>query len=498
MQHLPEEHRSLWISTTPETDHRHLAEGLDLDVAVIGGGIAGITTAHLLQEEGLTVAVIEANQIVKGVTGHTTAKITSLHGLIYNYLISTFGEEQAQRYADANQAAITKMANIADEHSIDCDFQEKPAYTYTRSAKQVSDIEQEVDAAKTLGLPATYVEETSLPFPIDGAVRFDEQAQFHPRKYLLELAKQVAEDGYVFEKTRARDIDGTTVRTNRGTITAEHVVMATHYPFKDTGHYFARMYPKYSYVLGLRTEEELPDGMFYSTEDPFHSMRTHSTPEEDLLLLGGQNHKTGQGGDNWERYQNLAEFAEEHFSVEAVPYRWATQDYVPMDRVPYIGEVRDNLYLATGFKGWGITHGTVAGMLIRDLIMDRENSWAALYDPDRLKPSASAKRFAKENMDAAKCFVKDRFTESEVDDVSDIPPGGGAVVKVDGDKVAMYRDSQGKLHAHSAICPHMQCVLRWNNAEHTWDCPCHGSRFEATGEVIDGPAQTDLPEKDAE
>jgi glycine/D-amino acid oxidase-like deaminating enzyme/nitrite reductase/ring-hydroxylating ferredoxin subunit len=498
---LPGEPVSLWLATTDTTDFPQLTDSLSVDVAIIGGGISGITTALLLKEQGAKVAIIEARRIAASVTGNTTAKVTSQHGLIYDHLVSQFGMEGAQAYADSQQAALEKIASLVEENGIDCDFTRTNAYVYTEDEAELERITAEVEAATKLGLPASYVETTSLPFEIRGAIEFANQARFHPRKYLLALAGKIPGDGsYIFEKTRALNIEEEDktcrVTTDKGVVKAGKVVVSSHFPFYDPAMYFARMYPKRSYVLGCRLSEKAPEGMFITSEAPFHSFR--SNPLEtggEIWMVGGENHKTGQGGDTREHYRNLERFARERFSVEAIEYRWSTQDNVTVDRVPYIGKASagsEHLFVATGFGGWGMTNSTVSAIILSDLVLGRENNWSSLYDPARFKPLTSAKDLVVENVDVAKHFVGDRLSVKDADSVPDLKEGEGRVVELDDEKVAICKLAGGAIHAVSATCTHMGCIVAWNGAEKSWDCPCHGSRFNYDGMVIQGPANKDL------
>ncbi|WP_254766123.1 FAD-dependent oxidoreductase [Salinilacihabitans rarus] len=493
---------SLWLATTPTTDYEPLEDGLDVDVAVVGGGIAGLTAAIELTEAGRTVAVVESDRIVESTTGHTTAKLTSQHGLIYDDLRSTFGEEKARQYAAANEAAIDEVERRVAEQGIDCDFERTSAYTYAESEADVRTLRAEAGAARDLGLPASYVESTPLPFAVAGAVRFDEQAQFHPRKYLLAIAEAVHGDGsYVFEETRALDVDPGSpcrVRTTRGELVADDVVVATHFPFYDPAGYFARMHPHRAYLLAVRLDGSPPEGMYYSTASPPATFRPHPVEgeDEDLLLVGGQSHEPGlDGPPTSERYRRCEAFAREKFAVEEIEYRWSTMDYTPVDRVPFVGRIGPRsagVYVATGFKGWGMTGGTAAGTILADLIVEGSHPHADVFDPLRLTPRASAKRFAGENAKVGGSFVGDRLRSLLASGA--LPDAGEATVARRGGRpMGLYRDEDGTVHAVSATCPHMACLVRWNDAERTWDCPCHGSRFTHDGDVLSGPALEGLP-----
>ncbi|WP_227352798.1 FAD-dependent oxidoreductase [Haladaptatus salinisoli] len=496
---LPGEDASLWLETTPPTDFDPLDGDRRVDVAVVGGGIAGLSAAAELKDAGETVAVLEADRVVSSVTARTTAKLTSQHGLIYRELLSRFDRERARQYADANEAAVDIVAERAEE--VDCDFRRRPAYTYVNDPNDRGKVRREVEAARSVGLPASFVEDTPLPVNANCAVRFDDQAQFHPRKYLLALADEIPGDGSdVYEETKATNLRAgrpCRVETERGTVTADRVVVATHFPITDPAGYFARQYPKRSYVLALRTRDPPPEGMYYRSGDPYFSVRPHETDDESFVLVGGQNHKTGQGGSTSERYREVEREARDRFDVEEVVYRWSTQDYTPTDRVPFIGPIapwRRNVFVATGFGGWGMTSGVAAGRILAEEIAGDGSEWADVFDPGRLPPLGTARKFLSENANVGSRFVED-WVRKPRETRESLAPGDARVVREDGDAVAEYRDEDGELHRLSAVCTHMKCLVEWNDAERTWDCPCHGSRFDSEGEVLDGPAVRNLPKK---
>ena len=493
------EHRSIWLETTPETDYEALDGGMGVDTVVVGGGIVGITAASKLTEAGQTVAVVERDRIVGGVTGHTTAKLTSQHGLRYGYLREQFGDERARQYAHANESAIDEVESTVEERGIDCDFERVPAYTYVETEDRKQDVRNEVSAARRLGLPASYTESTPLPYDVTAAVRFDDQAHFHPRQYLLELARELPGNGsYVFEETRALDVDPgerCRVETDRGELAADDVVVATNFPFYDRGLYFARLEPKRSYVLAASVAGEIPEGMYYRSTDPYFSVRPHPAGDESLVLFGGQNHKTGHEGDGRGRYRAVEREARQRFDVDSVEYRWSTQDYTSADRVPFVGQLApqtDHVYVATGFGGWGMTNGTAAGLLVADSILGRENDWGDVYEPTRLNARASAPEVLKHNTEAMRQFFGDRLNPSAISTRVDLGRGEASVVDSDEGPVGIYRDDDGDLHTVSAVCPHMGCHVEWNDGEDSWDCPCHGSRFDADGSVLHTPAVEDL------
>ena len=500
---LPGEDGSVWLATSERTDYAALDGGLTVDVAVIGGGIAGVTAAFELVEAGQSVAVLERDRIVEGVTGHTTAKLTSLHGTVYDHLLSEFGEREARQYAAANEAAIDAVESTIDERGIDCGFERTSAYTYVESADATGKLRDEARAARRLDLPATYTDSTPLPFEVAGAVCLDDQAQFHPRKYLLALASAVdGEGGHVFERTRATAVDAGTpcrVDTDRGSVRAADVVVATHFPIYDHAFFYGRMSPKRSYVLAVELDSEPPEGLYYRAEEPYFSVRPLPGSDSPRVLVGGENHRTGRGGSTAERYRRLARRARSRFDVASVEHRWSTQDFASVDGVPFVGEHSpgtDHVYLATGFGGWGMTNGTAAGRILADRILGRESPWAEVFRPTRLNVGASARSLIEHNADAAGQFLVDRLDPSAAVDLDEVDPGEAAVVNVRGESVGVSRDADGAYHAVSAVCPHMGCHVEWNDAERSWDCPCHGSRFDPEGRVLDTPAVEDLERYD--
>ncbi|MGE5545211.1 MAG: FAD-dependent oxidoreductase [Bacillota bacterium] len=486
-----------WIESTPETNYPSLKEDINADVAIVGGGIVGITCAYLLADKGLSVVIIEADRILQGTTGHTTAKITSQHSLIYDKLKTQMGEEKARQYADANETAIRFIADTVTEHKIDCDLSWRPAYVYTQSEQYVTKIENDAKAASSLGIKASVVHELPLPFKIKAALRFDGQAQFHPLKYLIALVKTLPDSCRIFEQTRAVNIEegkSTAVITNQGKkVMASMVVIASHYPFFDGGGmYFARVYPSRSYITGITISEKFPEGMFISAEKPTRSLRSQPMGDEELILVAGEDHKTGQSKNTSTNYDDLLQFAHHAFEVKDVKYRWSTQDYITLDGVPYVGNLtagHPNLYVATGFAKWGISNGTASALIIRDLILHGDSPWKEVYTPSRFN-ATSALNFVVTNADVAKHLVAGKLKRAE--DLIDLHPGEARVIEKDGDKIGAFRDDKGKLHMVDTTCTHMGCELSWNEAERSWDCPCHGSRFTYEGDIIEGPALSRL------
>jgi glycine/D-amino acid oxidase-like deaminating enzyme/nitrite reductase/ring-hydroxylating ferredoxin subunit len=487
---------SIWVDTGPTPPERpQLDHDVEADVAVLGGGIVGITTALLLQEAGVRTVLLEANRLACGVSGFTTAKVSSQHGLIYDRLRSRFGRDGAAAYGAANQEALAWMADRAA--GLDCDWRTRPSYAYLTSDRKAA--ENEAKAAQEAGLPATLVEETGLPYEVAAAVRFDDQAEFHVRKYLLGLAAQLTD---VYERSHAVDVDvddRCAVKTPGGRVTADRVIVATHYPFLDRALAFPRVHPQRSYALVCSIDGEPPPGMYISGDSPTRSIRAVPVDGEEKLLVGGEGHHVGSGGDTEERYRALEAFAREHWAVRSVDYRWSSQDGTTVDTVPYVGRLSplggDRLLMATGFAKWGMTGGTAAARILADAVLGAENPYASLFDPNRLTPLAAARRFVEENTRVGLHMVGDRLRHRGTRPIEDLAPGEGDIVRLDGEKVAGHRRDDGTLVAVSPICTHLGCQVNWNRAERSWDCPCHGSRFSAEGDVLQGPAVHRLEQK---
>ncbi len=476
---------SLWLETAPPAPEFPRLDGdVTADVAVIGGGIVGVTTALLLHEAGVRVVLIEAGRIGHGVTGHTTAKVSSQHGLMYAQLRSKHGEEAARVYGAVNEQALAWIAERVQRDDIDCDFRRRSSYVY--SSKR-SDIEDEADAAVEAGLPAALVSDVPLPYPVEAAVRFDRQAEFHAHKYLLALARQLPE---VYEHTHAVQV-GDAVRTPGGRVLAEHTIVATHFPFPDRSFAFARVHPQRSYAIACRIAGAPPEGMFISGDAPTRSVRAVPVEGEELLLVGGEGHKTGTGGDTEQRYARLEAFAREHWDVRSVEYRWSAQDNTTVDGLPYVGRLtpfESRVFMATGFAKWGMTNGTAAARVLVDLVHGRETEATRLFDPSRLNLRASATKLLTENAQVGARFIGDRLTKRGSRSLEDLAPGEGDIVQHRGEKVAGFRAEDGTLSAVSPICTHLGCQVNFNRAEQSWDCPCHGSRFATDGSVLHGPA----------
>ena len=495
---------SFWTDTTPTPDHPRLARDLDVDVAVVGGGFAGITTALLLAREGLKVTVLEAGRIGNGTTGHTSAKISPLQGTVYSELRQKFGAEGAATYAAAQLAGLARVRALVAELGIDCDLRDQFTSTYAADASELDTVREEAEAAAEAGLDAAFVEELPLPSPVAGAVRAAEGAEFHPRKYVLGVADALlAAGGEIYEQTpitTLRERGGPHLESEGGMrVAAKHVIVTTLMPVFDRAVYWTRLTPKRSYVISCRIDGEVPPGMHISTGDTTRSIRAIPHEGEELLMVGGEGHNTGEDDDTRERYAALEEFARRHWDVREVTHRWSAHDLQPADGVPYVGRytpVSKNVWTATGFRKWGFTNGAMAAELLTDLIQGREHPHADFFDPYRFTPLRSAKGVASEMLKDGRHFVGDRLRGAESGSLDEVPAGEGRLVRVGAKLVGAFREDSGELRTVNPTCTHVGCRLGWNTAERSWDCPCHGSRFAPDGKVLQGPATAPLEQLD--
>lgn len=486
MTELPGKADSCWVADAPATHYPALNITLRTETVVVGAGIVGLTVALRLCELGRPVTVVEGLRVGGQVTGRSTAKITTQHALIYRHLIDRRGLKTAHCYADANSAGASLIRLWAANYGIDCNLEIRDAYAFADRPGRRADIEAEADAARMIGLAAETLDRAPLPFATGAALRFPAQAQFNPARYLIGLAAAVAaRGGKIFETSRAREIeeaDRWRVTTDQGTVEADNIVVATNMTVKSPVGMARRTQPRCHTAMAFRIDDPaLIDGMFIGIDEPTHSIRLGRDGNGPLLIVLGPKFNTGQDGDVARRFVDLEHWTRQRFRVGDAAWRWCNEDYDTPDRVPYAGiadaEKAPGFYIATGFNGWGITNGTATGMMIADLISGKPNGWTELYDPSRPYPED---------------FHKDGESQSLVASADAIPPGGGGVITKGDEKIAAWRDQAGRLHAVSASCTHKGCTVTWNNADRTWDCPCHGSVFAADGSVIHGPARKAL------
>ncbi|MER5634195.1 FAD-dependent oxidoreductase [Streptomyces nitrosporeus] len=501
---LPGTAESYWMATTEHPSFPPLDGHTTADVVVIGAGMAGLSTAWELAAAGRSVVVLEADRVAAGVSGYTTAKLTAAHGLVYDRLRRTRGAEGAALYARSQQAGVERVEAVAAALGIACDFERTTAFTFTTDPERRAEYEAEAGAAAEAGLDAALVHRTELPFPVEAAVGVGQQAQFHPRRYLLGLVAGLrARGGAVYERTRVTGLsegDPCRVTTETGmTVTARDVVVATHFPVFDRALLFARMSPRRELVVAAPlAAKAAPEHMYITDEGGKRSVRT--APLDDgrrLLIVTGEDFTPGTG-DARERFGRLDAWMHRHFPATGpTAYHWAAQDNDVSDGVPLVGPFHagaKHVYVATGFGGWGMSGGAMAGQLLSALITGGEPGWAGLYDPRRIRSTLrEGAALLSQQAEVARHFVGDRFTAGHADRAEDIAPGTGAVVRAGGRHHAVYRDEDGRTHTVSARCTHLGCLVAFNRAEKSWECPCHGSRFGVDGQVLQGPAVRPLP-----
>ncbi len=491
---------SLWIETTKNQLHlKTLTQNLETEVCIIGAGLFGLTTAYYLTKQGKKVVVIEKDDIGEKVSGNTTGKITSQHGLFYSHLIDDYGINYAQKYLEVNEKAIQNIKEIIDTEQIECDFEEQSAYVFTTNHDEVLEIEKEVDAVNKLGKKAKLISNVDKPFKMTAGIEFDNQAQFHPRKYMIGLANVILKDNQIYNYTTATDVqkygEKFLITTDRGNVLADSVVLATHYPIVNfPGFYFIKMYQSTSYIIAIETNSKIPEGMYITAKEPVYSFRSAKYNNKNIVLIGGSEHKTGEAIADNSHYTELEKKAKELYPDCKVLFRWNTRDCISLDKIPYIGEfsnLYNNMYVGTGFKKWGMTFSNIAGKIVSDKILGKQNEYEDLFTPTRLKPIKNrweVKNMLKETVDS---IALNKF-KIDPSSVSEIENDNASIMKIDGENIGVYKDKNGKLYAVSPVCTHLGCLLTWNNIDKTWDCPCHGSRFDYTGRNIYEPAIKDL------
>ncbi|MFC6998736.1 FAD-dependent oxidoreductase [Rufibacter roseus] len=490
---------SIWRQDAEATHYPTLHEEIEADVAIIGGGITGITTAHLLASAGKRVVVLEALQVAESTTGYSTGNLYSYVGEYLQKLKTKYDQETVSRVMASRASAVDMIESLTNKFSIDCHFKRIPFYLTTEHAEEDEFIRNEFEIAQAAGTPAHFDTTSPLPFPIGSAFRLDHQAQFNPMVYVKSLARHTAGPNcQIFENSKVLKVDeGDThvVHTQHGKVRAKQVVHATHTP-KGIWFLHTLLGPYREYALGVKLNQPYPEGTYWNYHAMHHhSLRTYTNDQgEHFLLVLGESHKVGHKENNQENFQKLEQYVRERFDVKSVEYRWGAQQYKPADGLPYIGQ-RDKdsgIYVGTGYAADGLTYGTLAAMVISDLILGKENPYADMYSPNRHNPMKSAGKFMKENTDVMMQLIKDLPYRSQVEKLDEIPVGEGKNVEIDGKNYGAYRDHSGHLHVVSAMCTHMGCVVHWNKSETSWDCPCHGSRFDFEGKVLEGPAYYNL------
>jgi glycine/D-amino acid oxidase-like deaminating enzyme/nitrite reductase/ring-hydroxylating ferredoxin subunit len=505
---MPNYTNSVWSEAMPAPPYAPLSGNVAVDVAIVGGGVTGMTAGLLLARAGRRVAVVEARRIGKGETGKTTAHLTEALDVSYQTLTSRFGVGGAQLAAAGQRAAIDRIAAFAQQCAIDCDFRRVAGFAVAETRAQLAVLEREATAARRLGISVALVDTAPLPFPIAGALRFDDQATIHPRCYLQGLERAfVGLGGQIFEDTQVVSIDeGDPCRviSDRGIVTAHGVIVAAHVPIVNRVLLHTKLAAYRTYVVGidLGGDAVVGDGLYWDMADPYHYIRTQTIAGRRYLLVGGEDHKVGEADDTTAPFARLEDYVRARFGreVAATDYRWSGQIVESADGLPYVGRnsLSHDVYVATGYAGNGITQGTLAAMVLTDEICGVANPLRELLDATRIKPFASAGAFLSENIDYPKHLLTDRLPGS-LDGgpaaLAAIPPGEGRVVSIEGERLAVYRNGNGQLGAVSPVCTHLGCLVHWNTTEKSWDCPCHGSRFDPHGRVLNGPAVSALEAK---
>ncbi len=490
---------SYWMDTVKAPDYPELPESIKCDIAVVGAGLTGITTALLLAKTGADVVVIEASKAGSGTSGYTTAKVTAQHAL----KLQTLSEKRRETYARANLAGLARIAKFIEEYAIDCDFAQTPAYVYTRDKNDTELLEKELREYEKLGINGRLTSKTRLPFDAT-ALAMENQAQFHPLKYLYALAAEfVKKGGRIFEHTKATEFERNgkcIIKTEKGNVSTNAAVFATNYPLVDfPGLFFIKLHQEREYAICTGANNVDVEGMYINIHEPVNSIRMHYSDAGNKLLLVGHGHRTAKEDEDDTSYEHLRDFLHADFkSADQKPsYEWSAQDCMTLDGIPYVGaifEKNPNVYVAAGYEKWGITNSAAAAMMISDHAAGTnyiDHEVREKFDPIRFTPGSSAKNFFSQAGTVLKAFTLDNVL-MPAGDYEDIEPGKGAVMRIGGRAQAVYKDESGEIHAFSAHCTHLGCTLEYNETEQSFDCPCHGSRFSMLGEVLDGPAKIPL------
>ena len=469
------------------------------DVLIVGGGITGITAAYLLQDEGKQCILAEATNIGFGTTGGTTAHLNTVLDNPYNLIEKNFSQEVARRVAGAAREAIDLIEGLCSKHNIDADFSYEPCYIFSTNDDETKELEKVVDATKRAGVVGDWVEHIPVPIPFEKAARFEFQAKFHPTKYIYGLAKAYDEAGGVLLQQCAvtsadKDGDYYVAETSLGAIKARHIIYATHIPPGiNILHFRCGPYRSYAQAFTLKSGN-YPEGLIYDSKEPYNYYRTHVIDGQPYLIAGGYDHKTGHEENTEAIFTEQEAYYRQHFDIDTVAFRWSSQYYTNTDGLPYIGQLpgHTDISVGTGYDGNGMTFGTLAAKMFCEFLTHGESKHADLFNPSRVKPIAGFSDFIKENADVVSQFVGKRFEFEQINALAELAPGEATLAKWDGKKVAMYKDEAGKLFALDPVCPHAKCIVAWNTAEKSWDCPCHGARYAPNGTLLTGPARHGL------
>jgi glycine/D-amino acid oxidase-like deaminating enzyme/nitrite reductase/ring-hydroxylating ferredoxin subunit len=492
---------SLWQKNTVITTGQTAFDSSKIyDVLIIGAGITGLTTALLLQKAGMSCVVAEAHNPGYGTTGGTSAHINTFADTTFAEVESAFDQDAAKQFADSIAESVQLIHELVETYQIDCDFHWKQGYVYSQNDKQTKELDDILDSSLRAGVEVRVTNQVPVGVAYQKAIVFNRQAQFHPLKYISGLqAEFTSLGGVVLEDTLIDAIDSQdgvhTASASTAQIRAKSVVYATHIPPGGINVLHFRNAPYRSYVIAATlTDDTYPEDLVYDMQDPYHYFRTHEIDGQKYLIAGGHDHKTGHG-DPEQSFGDLINYTKQCYPVKEVFTKWSAQYYVPADGLPYIGKLpgaSEGIYAATGFNGNGMILGTVSAMVLSDLILQGGSEYEKLYDPARIKPIAGFTEIIKENVDVVARFIGDRLGLAEIESVSQLPLDSGEIVEWDGQKLAVYKDPHGNIQALDPVCTHAKCIVQWNNSEKSWDCPCHGARFDTDGSVLTGPARENL------
>lgn len=494
---------SFWIESTKNIEKKYdkLTKNLEADVCIVGCGITGAIVAYYLSKEGKNVVILEKDKICEKTTANSTAKITSQHGLFYKYLLDSKGAGFAKKYYEANENAIKNIEYIVKNENIDCDFEKQNSFVFTEKKENIEKIKDEVNAVKEIGGNAEFSSNFNLPFSIQAAIKFPNQAQFNSRKFVLEIINKLnkKEKVNIFEKSKVVDIKKDeniyNIYTKEACVKAKYVVLACHYPIINIpGFYFFKMYQTRSHAIAIDADTNFFDGMYINCDNITKSFRTAKAGDKRFLIIASEDYKTGSDINYENINSNLEKIAKEMYSNCKVKYRWSAQDCISLDKIPYIGEFSKfmpNVYVATGYKKWGMTTADIAGNIICDQIIGKKNEYSEIFKATRTEPIKNIKEVENMVKQTTKSLVLEKFKIPK-EDLEEIKSGEGKVILINGKKVGIYIDENEKIHAINPICSHLGCELSFNRLEHTWDCPCHGSRFDVDGKSIETPSIENL------
>ncbi|HEY0058728.1 MAG TPA: FAD-dependent oxidoreductase [Flavisolibacter sp.] len=495
---------SLWQEMPEYTTNGASIPSQPIDVVIVGGGITGITTALLLQQSGKSCLVAEAQTLCFGTTGGTTSHLNTFLDTSYKDIKDDFGESNAQLVAKATRQALDLVKHHVTNYAIDCGYEEKDGFVYAQNEEQTDNLNDILQCSKNAGVDVDFTDHIPVPTEFKKAIVYRGQAQIHPTRYVYALAKAFeAAGGIILQNCLVTKVSGGTVldvETSLGPVQAGHLVYATHIPpGVNIMHFRNAPYRSYAMAVTLTNENEYPEGLAYDMYDPYHYYRTQEVDGQKFLIVGGEDHKTGHEENTEGCFRSLEAHVRKLFSVEGVTHQWSAQYFEPSDGLAYIGHLPgspDNVLVATGFGGNGITYSHIAAITLSDLIVKGHALYSELFVPSRVKPAAGFANFVKENADVVKEFVSKRIGQDKIKELSELAPGEGRLVKYEGDSIALFKDDNGGIHAVNPVCPHAKCVVGWNSAERSWDCPCHGSRFSVDGELLTGPARSNLEKID--